>query len=155
MASFNKVILMGNITRDPELRYTPKGMPVTRITVAVNRRWKAETGELREETTFIDVDAFGSQAELIAKHLRKGNPILIEGRLRQHTWEDKQTNQKRSILRVDLENFRFVGPAQREGVVEPIEPEASGAEVNNTINHVNPAANRVAEPPPEEDDVPF
>ncbi|MGB9603141.1 MAG: single-stranded DNA-binding protein, partial [Limisphaerales bacterium] len=114
MASFNKVILMGNITRDPELRYTPKGMAVTRITVAVNRRWRAETGELREEATFVDVDAYGQQAETLAKHLKKGNPILVEGRLRQHSWEDKQTNQKRSILRVDLERFSFVGPANRE-----------------------------------------
>lgn len=155
MASFNKVILMGNITRDPELRYTPKGMPIARITVAVNRRWKSETGEMREETTFIDVDAYGNQAELLAKYLKKGNPILVEGRLRQHSWEDKQTNQKRSILRVDMENFRFVGPAQREGVAEPIEPEAVISEANGMGNHAPPAANRNTEPPPEEDDVPF
>jgi single-strand DNA-binding protein len=155
MASFNKVILMGNITRDPELRYTPKGMPIARITVAVNRKWKAETGEMREETTFIDVDAYGNQAEVLAKYLKKGSPILVEGRLRQHTWDDKQTNQKRSVLRVDMENFRFVGPAQREGVAEPIEPEAVISEANGMGNHTPTAPNRVAEPPPDEDDVPF
>ncbi|MGC8828871.1 MAG: single-stranded DNA-binding protein [Verrucomicrobiia bacterium] len=150
MASFNKVILMGNITRDPELRYTPKGMAVTRITVAVNRRWRAETGELREEATFVDVDAYGQQAETLAKHLKKGNPILVEGRLRQHSWEDKQTNQKRSILRVDLERFSFVGPANREAVVEPIEEETPASN-----EHIQPQADAANNIPPEEDDVPF
>jgi single-strand DNA-binding protein len=150
MASFIKVILMGNITRDPELRYTPKGMAVTRITVAVNRRWRAETGELREEATFVDVDAYGQQAETLAKHLKKGNPILVEGRLRQHSWEDKQTNQKRSILRVDLERFSFVGPANREAVVEPIEEETPASN-----EHIQPQADAANNIPPEEDDVPF
>jgi len=151
MASFNKVILMGNITRDPELRYTPKGIAVTRITVAVNRRWKTETGEVRDEATFVDVDAYGQQAETIAKHLKRGNPILVEGRLRQHSWEDKQTNQKRSILRVDLERFSFVGPANKEAVVEPIEDEEAPPG-NNNIQPQTGAPNNL---PPEDDDVPF
>jgi single-strand DNA-binding protein len=112
MASFNKVILMGNLTRDPELRYTPKGTAVARIGLAVNRTWRTETGEQREEVTFVDVDAFGRQAETIAQYLKKGNPLLVEGRLQLHTWEDKQTNQKQSKLRVTLESFRFVGSAQ-------------------------------------------
>lgn len=141
---------MGNITRDPELRYTPKGTATARITVAVNRRWRAENGELKEEATFVDVDAFGVQAETIAKHLKKGNPILIEGRLRQHTWEDKQTNQKRSVLRVDLERFSFVGPASKEAVVEPVEDETI------TNNQTPPVSNGADNnPPPEDDDVPF
>src|SRR5919197_5024348 len=116
MASFNKVILMGNLTRDPELRFTPKGTAIARLGVAVNRVWRTETGEQKEEVTFVDVDAYGKQAETIANYLKKGNPILVEGRLRLHTWEDKQTNQKQSKLRVDLETFKFVGSAQpREG----------------------------------------
>jgi single-strand DNA-binding protein len=122
MASFNKVILMGNLTRDPELRYTPKGTAIARLGLAVNRVWRTETGEQKEEVTFVDIDAFGRQAETISQYLKKGSPILVEGRLRLHTWEDKQTNQKQSKLRVDLENFRFVGPAQNRDGVPPGEP---------------------------------
>jgi len=108
MASFNKVILAGNLTRDPELRYTPKGTAIARIGLAVSRRWKSETGELKEEVTFVDVDAFGKTAETIAQYMKKGRPILIEGRLRYDTWEDKQTSQKRSKLGVVLESFSFI-----------------------------------------------
>ena len=81
MANFNKVYLLGNITRDPEIRYTPKGTAIARLGLAVNRSWKTESGETREEATFIDVDAFGKQAETLGQYLRKGNPIFIEGRL--------------------------------------------------------------------------
>src|SRR5229473_5165370 len=108
MANFNKVILAGNLTRDPELRYTPKGTAIAKITVAINRSWKTETGETKEEVTFVDVDAFARQAEVIGQYFKKGRPILIEGRLRYETWEDKQTNQKRSKLGVVLENFQFM-----------------------------------------------
>ena len=96
MASFNKVILAGNLTRDPELRYTPKGTAVARIGLAVNRNWKSETGENKEEVTFVDVDAFGRTAETIGQYLKKGRPILIEGRLRHETWEDKQTDKSKA-----------------------------------------------------------
>lgn len=125
MASFNKVILMGNLTRDPELRYTPKGTAVARIGMAINRVWRSETGEQREETTFVDVDAFGRQAETIAQYLKKGNPLLVEGRLRLDTWEDKQTNQKRSKLGVVLESFRFVGSPQNRDAAAAAEPPRS------------------------------
>jgi len=108
MASFNKVILAGNLTRDPELRYTPKGTAVARIGLACNRKWKSETGEMKEEVTFVDVDAFGKTAETIGQYLKKGRPILIEGRLRYETWEDKQTKQKRSKLGVVMETFQFL-----------------------------------------------
>ncbi len=76
MASFNKVILAGNLTRDPELRYTPKGTAIARLGIACNRKWKSETGEMKEEVTFVDVDAFGKQAETIGQYLKKGRPIL-------------------------------------------------------------------------------
>jgi single-strand DNA-binding protein len=150
MASFNKVILMGNLTRDPELRYTPKGTAVARIGLAVNRVWKTETGETREEVTFVDVDAFGKQAETIAQYLRKGSPILVEGRLRLHTWEDKQTNQKQSKLRVDLETFKFVGSTQ------PRE-ETAGESSRPRPGTPPPTASAAPPPdePPSEDDVPF
>src|ERR1700752_992700 len=115
MANFNKVILAGNLTRDPELRYTPKGTAIARIGVAINRTWKSETGETKEEVTFVDVDAFGRQAETIGQYLKKGRPVLIEGRLKYDTWEDKQTNQKRSKLGVVLESFQFMDSNRSEG----------------------------------------
>src|SRR6059036_2986643 len=108
MANFNKVILAGNLTRDPELRYTPKGTAVARIGLAVNRTWKSETGETKEEVTFVDVDAWGRQAEVIAQYLKKGRPLLMEGRLKLDQWEDKNTHQKQSKLKVVLESFTFI-----------------------------------------------
>src|ERR1051326_6815029 len=108
MANFNKVILAGNLTRDPELRYTPKGTAVVKLGLAINRTWKNETGETKEEVTFVDVDAFSRQAEVIAQYLKKGRPILVEGRLRLDQWDDKQTGQKKSRLGVVLESFQFL-----------------------------------------------
>jgi len=149
MASFNKVILAGNLTRDPELRYTPKGTAVARLGVACNRKWKSDTGELKEEVTFVDVDAFGKQAETIGQYLKKGRPILIEGRLRYDTWEDKQTKQKKSKLGVVLESFQFLdsgGGRGDGGEGAPARPAPAAA----------PAAEAPdAEPPHEGDDVPF
>src|SRR5438132_4558620 len=108
MANFNKVILAGNLTRDPELRYTPKGTAVVKLSLAINRTWKSETGETKEEVTFVDVDAFARQAEVIAQYMKKGRPILIEGRLKLDQWEDKNTKQKQSKLKVVLESFSFI-----------------------------------------------
>lgn len=156
MASYNKVILVGNLTRDPELRYTPKGMAITKLGLAVNRRWTSETGEQREEATFIDIDAFGKQAETISQYMRKGSPMLVEGRLRLDQWDDKQTGQKRSKLGVVLEGFQFLGGGNRpEGA-----PPSEGAPVRRPAPA--PAAAPAPEPsspdsegPPHEDDVPF
>src|SRR6185295_19059832 len=108
MANFNKVILAGNLTRDPELRYTPKGLAIAKIGLAINRTWKNEAGESKEEVTFVDVDAFGRQAEVIAHYLKRGRPVLVEGRLKLDQWDDKQTGQKRSRLGVVLEGFQFL-----------------------------------------------
>src|SRR6476660_574690 len=108
MANFNKVILIGNLTRDPELRYTPKGTAIAKIGLAINRTWKTETGETKEEVTFVDIDAFGRQAETLGQYMKKGRPIMIEGRLKLDTWDDKQTKQKRSRLGVVLESFQFL-----------------------------------------------
>ncbi|MGB0413183.1 MAG: single-stranded DNA-binding protein [Coraliomargarita sp.] len=108
MASFNKVILMGNLTRDPETRVTPSGLTICKMGLAVSRRYSTKDGDSREETTFVDVDAFGRQAEVITKYLRKGSPIFMEGRLRFDQWETND-GQKRSKLGVVLENFQFVG----------------------------------------------
>ena len=109
MASFNKVILVGNLTRDPELRYTPKGTAIAKIGVAVNRVWTNEAGEKKEEVTFVDVDVFGRTAENVGQYMRKGRPILIEGRLRLDQWDDKQTGQKSSRLGVVAETVQFLG----------------------------------------------
>src|SRR6202030_404574 len=98
MASFNKVILMGNLTRDPEVRYTPKGTAVAKIGLAVNHRWTNEAGEKKEEVTFVDVEAWGRQAETIGQYMTKGKPILIEGRLKLDSWDDKESGQKRSKM---------------------------------------------------------
>src|SRR2546427_8966037 len=149
MANFNKVILAGNLTRDPELRYTPKGTAIAKIGLAINRTWKNETGETKEEVTFVDVDAFGRTAEIIAQYLKKGRPILMEGRLRYETWEDKQTNQKRSKLGVVLETFQFID-SQRPGEAGP---SAAPSRPKAVAPPPEPAAD--SEPPPVEDDVPF
>ncbi len=115
MASFNKVILMGNLTRDPETRVTPTGLTICKIGLAVNRYYSDANGERKEETTFVDCDAFGKQAETISRYMAKGRGIMIEGRLRLDQWEDKQTGQARSRLGVVVENFQFVGGRGEDG----------------------------------------
>jgi single-strand DNA-binding protein len=151
MASFNKVILMGNLTRDPELRYTPKGTAIAKIGLAVNRVWTTETGEKKEEVTFVDVDVFGRTAENVGQYMRKGSPMLIEGRLRLDQWDDKQTGQKRSKLGVVAETVQFLGsPRGTEGTPgeAPRQRPAPAASA--------PAAEPVqGDAPPESDDVPF
>ncbi len=113
MASVNKVILIGNLTRDPEVRYTPKGNAVAELALATNRYFTQENGEKREETTFVDVTLWGRQAELAQQYLQKGRPVYIEGRLQLDSWEDKQSGQKRSKLKVVGEVMQFLGG--REG----------------------------------------
>ena len=106
MASFNKVFLMGNLTRDPELRYTPKGTAVTDVGMAVNRVYNSPDGQRQEETTFVDVTFWGRTAETVCKFLSKGRPLFVEGRLRFETWEKE--GQKRSKLSVTGDNFQFI-----------------------------------------------
>jgi single-strand DNA-binding protein len=107
MPNLNRVMLMGNLTRDPELRYLPSNMAVVNIGLAVNRRWRNQQGEQQEETTFVDCEAFGRTAEVINQYLRKGRPIFIEGRLRLDQWQDKEGN-NRSKMKVVVETFQFV-----------------------------------------------
>ena len=109
MPNLNKVMLMGNITRDPEVRYTPKGTAVTDISLAVNRSYTLDDGERREETTFVDVTYWGRQAEVIGEYMKKGRPIYVEGRLQLDQWEDKNTGQNRSRLKIVGDNFQFLG----------------------------------------------
>jgi single-strand DNA-binding protein len=149
MASFNKVILAGNLTRDPELRYTPKGTAVARITLAVNRTYTLEGGEKKEEVSFVDVDVWGRQAEVISQYMKKGRPLLIEGRLKQDTWEDKNTKQKQSKLKVVLEGFSFIDSNRGEGgaALPPSRPPAAPPST--------PGPADADAPPAEGDDVPF
>ena len=109
MASFNKVLLMGNLTRDPQLKYLPSQTAVVEFGVACNRKFRTANGEEKEEVTFVDVTSFGKQAEVINQYFQKGKPIFIEGRLKFDSWEDKQGGGKRSKLTVVIENFQFVG----------------------------------------------
>jgi single-strand DNA-binding protein len=109
MASFNKVILLGNLTRDPEVRYTPKGSAVCDLGIAVNRQYTLDSGEKREEVTFVDVVLWSRLAEIAGEYLKKGRPIFIEGRLQLDTWDDKQSGQKRSKLRVIGETMQLLG----------------------------------------------
>jgi single-strand DNA-binding protein len=109
MASFNKVILLGNLTRDPEVRYTPKGSAVADLGIAVNRQYTLENGEKREEVTFVDVTFWGRTAEVAGEYLKKGRPVFIEGRLQLDTWDDKQSGQKRSRLKVIGETMQMLG----------------------------------------------
>ena len=152
MASFNKVILVGNLTRDPELRYTPKGTAIAKIGVSVNRVWTTETGEKKEEVTFVDVDVFGRTAENVGQYMRKGRPMLVEGRLKLDQWDDKQTGQKKSKLGVVAETVQFLGSAPGAG--EGAAPAAPRAQ--RPAAPAAPAAEPVeGDGPPESDDVPF
>ncbi len=158
MANYNKVFLMGNLTRDPELKYTPKGTAIVEIGLAINRKWKSETGEAKEEVTFVDVSAFGRTAEVIAQYLKKGRPIMIEGRLKFDQWDDKQTGQKRSKLRVVCESFEFLDSGNRGA--DGGAPAAPAAPRPARPAAVPSAPAPAPEPadadgPPESDDVPF
>ncbi len=112
--NFNKVILIGNLTRDPEISYLPSNTPVADFGMAINRRWKGQDGQPREEVCFIDVKAFSKQAETISQYIGKGKPILIEGRLQLDTWEGKDGT-KRSKHRVVVERFQFLDSAAGQG----------------------------------------
>lgn len=125
MSSFNKVILLGNLTRDPEMRNTPSGQAICKFGLAVNRSYTGQDGQKKEEVTFVDVDAFGKQAETIGKHVTKGRSLLVEGRLKLESWE--KNGEKRSRLGVVLESFQFVGGKEQGGApksqaVDDVEP---------------------------------
>lgn len=160
MASFNKVILAGNLTRDPELRYTPKGTAIAKFALAINRKWTGEDGQKREEVTYVDVDAFEKKAELIGQYFRKGSPILVEGRLKLDQWDDKQTGQKRSRLGVILESLSFLDSGNRDAAAAAAGGGGAPAPSAPVARPARPAASPPpAEPgedgPPQGDDVPF
>ena len=164
MASLNKVLLMGNLTRDPEVRTLASGTAVCNFGMAINRNFTDREGNRREETTFVDVESFGKQAETISKYMKKGSGIFIEGRLKLDQWETP-AGEKRSKLRITLENFQFVGGG------DGAPSSGSGSESSNLTSSppsdkpVTPPQDTPAPPPSseteiqsdsvEEDDVPF
>lgn len=118
---YNRVVLMGNLTKDWELRFTPKGAAIANSSIAINRKWKTEDGDEKEEVSFFEVTAFGRTAETVSQYLKKGNMMLIEGRLKQDTWEDKETKKTRSKVIVILEQFSFTGGKASNGDNEEAE----------------------------------
>ena len=169
MASVNKVILIGNCTRDPEVRYTPKGTAVADIGMAMNRYFSSDGGEKREETTFVDVTLWGRQAEVAGEYLKKGRPVYIEGRLQLDSWDDKNTGQKRTKLKVVGEQMQLLGsreggggssPQQREENAQSNQsaPESSGG--NAQSNQSAPESSEgndgaQFETDSDEDEIPF
>jgi single-strand DNA-binding protein len=151
MANLNRVLLIGNLTRDPEVRYTPKGTAVTDIGIAVNRVYSGDDGEKKEETTFVDVTLWGRQAEVAQEYLKKGRSVFIEGRLQLDTWDDKQTGQKRSRLRVVAENMQMLGSRG--------ESESSSSPASSQRRTAPPPPQRQTPKDPdldtEPDDIPF
>ena len=115
MVAFNKVIIAGNLSRDIELRYLPNGTAVTDVSLAINSQWKGKDGEKHEDVTFVDCTLWGKTAELASEYLKKGSSVLFEGSLKQESWEDKQTGQKRSKLKVNVESMQFLGEKPASG----------------------------------------
>ncbi len=162
MANYNKVLLMGNITRDLELRHTPSNMAVLQIGLAVNRKWRDQnTNEMREEVTFVDCDAFGKTAETIVKFMSKGKPIFIEGRLKLDTWKDKTDGSNRSKLKVVVENFQFVdskgGPGGGPGGSPSVQTrsQSSAPAGAGAGRAAQPPASSEGYEPIQEEDIPF
>lgn len=163
MASFNRVVLMGNLTRNPELRHIPSGVAVTDIGLAVNDRRKTESGEWRDETTFVDITLWGRQAEIACEFTTKGSPVLIEGRLKQDTWE--ADGQKRSKLKVIGDRVVLVGSrgggdggdtGNYSGGYNRSGAQSSAGNRSSASYQQNPPAQQdYYDLPPEGDDVPF
>ena len=176
-ANVNKVFLLGNLTRDPELRYTPNGSAVTTLGVAVNRTYTTKEGERREEVTFVDVTVWNRAAENCAQYLKKGRPVHIEGFLKLDSWDDKATGQKRTQLKVEADNIQFLGSprdepggggsasSQDDEVSAPSPPARRAAPANGSGSASPPRGNfdkgpstparRPAPEPEADDDIPF
>ena len=152
MASFNKVLLLGNLTRDPEVRYTPKGSAVADLGIAVNRQYTLETGEKREEVTFVDVTFWGRTAEVAGEYLKKGRSVFIEGRLQLDSWDDKQSGQKRTKLKVIGEMMQMLG-ARPGGPVGGEEAEERSRPSSGS--HSAPPPKNAPPPEPDDDEIPF
>lgn len=160
MANYNKVILAGNLTRDPQLSYLPSNTPVCEFGMAINRKWKSQDGQMRDETCFVDLRMFGRRAEVLNQYCRKGNPLMVEGRLKFDSWEGKDGG-KRSKLYVIVEEFQFIGGGggQRTGAPQTARTSAPA----NASYGSSPAADDgsaeegppMDESPPVGEDIPF
>jgi single-strand DNA-binding protein len=157
MASVNKVMLLGNLTRDPEIRYTPKGTAVTDLGMAINRIRTGDNGERIEEVTYVDVTLWGRQAELAGQYLGKGRPVFIEGRLQLDQWDDKQSGQKRSRLRVVGENMQFLpgGGGGNAGGGSAYESEQSSQDQPSSSSPSNQGGAPANDFDNDDDDIPF
>jgi single-strand DNA-binding protein len=151
MASFNKVILLGNLTRDPEVRYTPKGSAVCDLGLAVNRNYTLDNGEKREEVTFVDVVLWARLAEIAGEYLKKGRPVFIEGRLQMDSWDDKQTGQKRTKLRVVGETMQLIGSRPGGGAAGDSQETERPPRAAGKAASPEPAAPSA----PDDDEIPF
>ncbi|MEY2511614.1 MAG: single-strand DNA-binding protein [Verrucomicrobiota bacterium] len=154
MASFNKVILLGNLTRDPEVRYTPKGTAVTDLGLAVNRTYTADNGEKREEVTFVDVTFWGRTAEVAGEYLKKGRPVFVEGRLQLDSWDDKTSGQKRTKLKVIGENMQMLGAPRGGGAGGGGGDEEGGSSAPRSSSRPAPPP-KAAPSAPDDDEIPF
>lgn len=154
MANVNKVILIGNVTRDPEVKFTSKGSAVTDVGLAINRNYTLDSGEKREETTFVDVELWGRLAEIAGEYAKKGRPVYIEGRLRMDTWEDKASGQKRSRMKVVAENLQLLG-SRTDGPARTASAEES--QDSPPPRSSAPARRQAPQAPAEleDDDIPF
>lgn len=151
----NKVILIGNLTRDIELKYTPKGTAVGSVGIAVNRKWTTESGEKKEEVTFVDCEAWGRTAEVIGEYAKKGDKIMFEGRLKLDEWDDKETGKKRSKIKVVIENMELLGNKRSE---KSRDPEYTGEEPQQPAGRSPQRATRPPRDPDLDaapDDIPF
>ena len=155
MASFNKVILLGNLTRDPEVRYTPKGSAVCDLGIAVNRVYTTDSGEKREEVTYVDVVLWARLAEIAGEYLKKGRPVFIEGRLQMDTWDDKQTGQKRTKLRVVGETMQLLGSRPAGGTSAPAEAGEEDKQARSSGKSSAPPPKPAAPAGPDDDEIPF
>lgn len=163
MPNFNKVIIVGNCTKDPEIRYTPKGTALVEMSIAVNNNYTTASGEKREETDFFEIVFWGKLAEIVSEYVEKGKPILVSGKLKQETWEDKETHKKRSKITIVAEEMQLLG--SKEGSRTPSrEPEgrSSGRQESRPAQRGErpqpPPSNKPPVDPDldvESDDIPF
>jgi single-strand DNA-binding protein len=163
MPNLNKVMLMGNLTRDPEIKYTPKGTAIAVFGLATNRSYTLESGEKREEVTFVDCEAYARLAEIIGEYCKKGKPIFVEGRLKLDTWDDKTSGQKRSKMKVIVEVMQLLG--SREGGGGAVSDSSAADADSQGVRSSAPAPRRAPSAPPrppadpdldaQPDDIPF
>jgi single-strand DNA-binding protein len=153
--AFNKVILLGNLTADPETRTTPSGQSVTSFSLAINRTWNDANGQRQEETSFINCTAWGQRGETIAKYVGKGRQLLVSGRLQQRSWDDKDTGKKRSSIDVVVEEFSFVSDGRGGGGSESGGSRSSSSSKAKSNNADADAAIEDADAPIDLSDIPF